>query len=456
MPLDTSIAMGYRPPQIPNQLASYAQMQQIMAGQQAQELAKYQLGAAQRGEETQNVLARAYASSVDPSTGKIDYNKLTSLVASGGGGAQLPGIEKSRRESETADLTRQKTLSDLIDARLKQSRGYLDTIDPMSPEAPQQYIAWHEANHRDPIIGTALKERGITADQSRRDIEFAIQKGPEALAELINKSKLGTEKFMEMNKPVTSVAPTGIVQTPGLGGGNARVVPGTAAAFQMTPGQESANRNAEIRIGQTDTRIAQAEARAADAARIMEARLAQGDRRISIAEEKAAAGPPLKPVPVHAQKAIIGAATSIKKIDDAITLMENSKNATGYKGFLPDVALNRLYPETADARAAVADIGSLIIHERSGAAVTASETPRLMPFIPKVNDEPKIALTKLKRLRQIQADEAEALAGTYTSEQGFREFTPGKITPTAPSAPSGGLSPAEQAELEQLRKRFKK
>ena len=213
MPLDTSIAMGYRPMQMPNQLAQYAQMQQIMGGQQEQQLNALKMQEAQAAIQERNALSRAYSSSINPETGQIDYNKLTGLVAGAGAGAQLPGIEKTRRELETANLTQQKARSELLDAKLKQSRGFLDTIDPTSPDAAQKYLAWHEANHRDPIVGAALKERGITADQSRQDIQAAIERGPEALAQLITRSKLGTEKFMDLNKP-TTVAAGGSVYDP--------------------------------------------------------------------------------------------------------------------------------------------------------------------------------------------------------------------------------------------------
>jgi hypothetical protein len=203
MPLNTNIAMSGQPVQIANPMEMYGKMASIQNAQNQNALAQYQLGAAQRTEKSQNVLADAYAQATDPATGKIDYNKLTSLVAAGGGGAQLPGIQKSRLEYETAQTTQQKAQSDLLDAKLKQSRGFLDTIDPASPDAPQRYLNWHEANHRDPIVGAALAARGITADQSRSQIMAAITEGPQALADLINKSKLGTEKFMEVNKPIT-------------------------------------------------------------------------------------------------------------------------------------------------------------------------------------------------------------------------------------------------------------
>jgi hypothetical protein len=260
--VNPNIALGVQPVQLADPMAQYGRIAQFQAAQNQNALAQYQLGAAKRGEETQNVLAQAYAQSVDPTTGKIDYNKLTSLVAGGGGGAQLPGIEKTRREVETAGLTQQKAQSDLLDSKLKQSRGFLDTIDPADPTAPAKYLAWHEANHRDPVIGAALTARGVSAEQARQSIEAAIAKGPAAFAQMVAQSKLGTEKFMEMNKPTTSVGPTGIVQIPGLGGAPV-VVPGTSAAFQMTPAQIAANKIAQQQLGVSQGQLGVAQQRLA-------------------------------------------------------------------------------------------------------------------------------------------------------------------------------------------------
>ena len=120
--VNPNIAMGFRQPefQVPNALAQYAQIQQIQGGQQAQELARYQLGSAQRAEATQNALADAYAQSIDPSTGAINYNKLTGLLAKGGGASQIPNIEKTRRELEAAELTKKKTLQEIETGGLTQ------------------------------------------------------------------------------------------------------------------------------------------------------------------------------------------------------------------------------------------------------------------------------------------------------------------------------------------------
>jgi hypothetical protein len=111
MALNPNISLGVRPIQLemPNPLAQYGQIAQIQNAQNQNQLAQYQLGAAQRAEATQNVLANAYSQSIDPDTGTINYNKLTGLLARGGGGSQIPGIEKTRREIEAAALTAKKT-----------------------------------------------------------------------------------------------------------------------------------------------------------------------------------------------------------------------------------------------------------------------------------------------------------------------------------------------------------
>jgi len=222
MALNPNISLGVRGIEIANPLAQYSQVAQIQNAQNQNQLAQFQLGSAQRAEKSQNLLADAYAQSTDPATGKIDYNKLTGLVAAGGGGTQIPAIQKSRLEFETAQTAQQKAQTDLLDAKLKQSRGFLDTLDPNDPTAPARYIAWHEANHKDPVIGPALAARGVSVDQSRQSIETAIAKGPAAFAALINQSKLGTDKFMELNKPTTQVVDQSgqrqVIQIPGLGG----------------------------------------------------------------------------------------------------------------------------------------------------------------------------------------------------------------------------------------------
>lgn len=215
MPIDPRISLGVQPIQVADPVARYGQLATIQNAQNQNALAQLQLATAQREQESVNALNEAYAKAYDPATGKINRNLLRESLAKGGFGSKLPGIEKTLTEADKEQallaktqgevaaqpITLEKNKADLLDAKLKQSRAFLDTLDPADPNAPAKYIAWHEANHKDPIIGPALAARGITADQSRAQIEAAIAQGPQAFADLVNRSKLGTEKFMEINKP---------------------------------------------------------------------------------------------------------------------------------------------------------------------------------------------------------------------------------------------------------------
>tara|TARA_R110000823_G_scaffold218585_1_gene347781 strand:+ start:804 stop:2252 length:1449 start_codon:yes stop_codon:yes gene_type:complete len=236
MPINPNIALGVQPIQVADPMARYSQFANIQNAQNQNALAQYQLSTAQREQESVNALNQAYASAYDPATGKINTNLLREKIAQSGFGSKLPGIEKTLVEldkersllektqgevkAQPTALAKQQT--DLLDAKLKQSRSFLDTLNPADPNAPAAYLRWHEANHADPLIGPALKARGVTIEQSRAQIDAAIAKGPQAFADLINGSKLGTEKFMELNKPTTTTVDQGgqrqVLQTPGLGG----------------------------------------------------------------------------------------------------------------------------------------------------------------------------------------------------------------------------------------------
>ena len=113
-----------------------------------------------------------------------------------------------------------------------------------------------------------------------------------------------------------------------------------------------------------------------------------------------------KPAQMNAaeRKAVHEASLGVQGVDDALAKLQdpNAKGATGPVNALPGSELVRQYtdkPEAIDARAAVSNIGSLKLHDRSGAAVTISEFPRLAPFIPKVSDSPVAAARKLENLK---------------------------------------------------------
>lgn len=236
MALDPNIALQYRGVEAPNQLAQYGAIAAIQNAQNQNALAQYQLGAAQRAEAKDIARTNALAQA-----GTDDAAIANALLKSG----DLPGyvsFVKTSREANKAQV-------DLVDSKLKQSRSFLDGINPNDPNAPQQYLAWHQANHADPVLGPVLKARGITPEQSMTRIQEAIAQGPSALAQLINQSKLGAEKFIELNKPTTQVVDQSgqkqVIQIPGLGG-----APTTVGTFADVPLPKT--------VEEQKTRIAQA------------------------------------------------------------------------------------------------------------------------------------------------------------------------------------------------------
>lgn len=118
-----------------------------------------------------------------------------------------------------------------------------------------------------------------------------------------------------------------------------------------------------------------------------------------------------KALPTSAAQKIMENQQNLRRAEQALALvrgedvknekgevvMKGDKNATGWKGLVRPVFLNRMDPSGTDTRAAIADLESLVVHDRSGAAVTAAETPRLRPFIPNATDDRATAEKKLNR-----------------------------------------------------------
>ena len=256
MAVNPAIALGVKGIELQDPLAQYGRVMAIQGAQQQNALAQLQMRQAEREQEATNALNAAYREAYNPQTGDVDLNRLRTSLASGGYGSKLPDIEKKLGEVKTQRLTQAKTEGEVLDAALKRSRGFLETLDPNAPGAAEAYIAWHEANHKDPIIGPALAARGVTADQSRGRIAQLIQT-PGGLARLINESKLGTEKFMELNKPQLSTTDVGgevVSRTFAPLTGELKTI-GTQKKT-MAPGEAERIRNEGLRIGLEGRRVA--------------------------------------------------------------------------------------------------------------------------------------------------------------------------------------------------------
>jgi len=247
MALDPSIALGVKPLELANPLAQYGQIAQIQNAQNQNALAQYQLATAQREQEATNALNRAYAEAYNPATGAIDANKLRQSLSTGGFGSKLPAVEKGLLELGKLKTETQKAEGDVITQRLDLSKRRLENV-----RTPQEYVAWHEANHKDPVLRSYFDSLGITADSARANIEAKINQ-PGGFAELLRGSALGLEKSMEQHFAEQNLG--GTTRTismpkyalPGAPSA-ATVVPGSEAKKTMTPGEIAVDARARERL----------------------------------------------------------------------------------------------------------------------------------------------------------------------------------------------------------------
>lgn len=128
----------------------------------------------------------------------------------------------------------------------------------------------------------------------------------------------------------------------------------------------------------------------------------------------------LKPVPVQQARAIAENVAAMKKIDDALAAIDEYPEGLGLRNYIGDTIRQRTDPKGVRVRALVADIGSLKIHDRSGAAVTAAEFPRLKPFIPQATDDPEVVREKLMNFRREYEQVLSDMRDTFSEDQGYK------------------------------------
>jgi hypothetical protein len=153
---------------------------------------------------------------------------------------------------------------------------------------------------------------------------------------------------------------------------------------------------------------------------------------------KGAAG---KDIPATASGKIIEGRQALNNIDSAIAALKKNPGAVGISNAVPGAqTVKQLWasPDDIGTRAQVANIGSLVLHDRSGAAVSVSEFPRLAPFIPSPSDTAETATRKLTEMRRIAEDELGLYAEAYSPENGYRPTTINKPRVATPAAPAAG------------------
>ena len=188
------IARGVDPIQVQSPVNQLAQIEQIRSAQQTNMLRQEQMAALQREREQLQTLNRLYGEAYNPTTGRVDETKLYSGLAQGGLGSQIPGLQKEEFERRKTEFATSKEQSEAILKRLDFKRTQLEGVT-----TPDAYVNWALSGFDDPVLGPALREAGSSPEKVMERINQAAQQ-PNALQNLIEESKLGSDKFAQLVK----------------------------------------------------------------------------------------------------------------------------------------------------------------------------------------------------------------------------------------------------------------
>jgi hypothetical protein len=192
--INEMIARGVDPIQVQSPVNQLAQIEQIRSAQQTNMLRQEQMAALQREREQLQTLNRLYGEAYNPTTGRVDETKLYSGLAQGGLGSQIPGLQKAELERRKTGFATSKEQSEAILKRLDVKRTQLDGVS-----TPDAYVNWALSSFDDPLLGPTLREIGSTPEKVMERINQAAQQ-PNALQNLIEESKLGSDKFAQLVK----------------------------------------------------------------------------------------------------------------------------------------------------------------------------------------------------------------------------------------------------------------
>lgn len=216
--VDPNIAMGYRGIEVPNQLAQYAQIQQIQGGRQAQEMNALKMQEAQAAMQERNALRQLNPSADDYEAQLFKVNPSLGI--------------QYRKEAATTAAQKAAQATSEFELKAKQRKFGDDLKRGLSANPSDENII---AFGQDAVL------QGLyTPDQVNATVQQLLTLPVPERVRILSQAGATPSEL----KPTINVGPTGIVQTPAFGGA-ATVVPGTSAAFGMTPAQEAQNKIAQ-------------------------------------------------------------------------------------------------------------------------------------------------------------------------------------------------------------------
>lgn len=484
MAIDPSIALGVKPIEIPNQLGQFAQAQQIQAYQRQNELAN-------RAIEQEDALNRAYASSMDPTTGKIDANKLRQNVAGANLGSKLPAVEKSLMETRKLGGE-----VDKLEYQNKKDKYERSISDVINFDTHDQILGSLKSKVDAGELDLATAERlAATVPQDPRMIPAWQVKTARGL--------LSAKDQLEQHFTSQDFGGgTRVIATPKFGGGPAQVVQGSQIAKTATPGERLVDARAKERLaaesatgvltpqsldvaanvylqtGQLPTGLGKAAAGLRSQVMNRATELSTGKAPADVAggiveakQDVASRGKAVKDFStgiqgrqVNAFNTAIDHLGTMDKLSDALN--NGDLKAINSLGNIIARQTGQPAPTNFDAAKQIVTAEVIKAVVASGGGVTERQEAERNFAAANSPDQLKGIINTYK---QLLGGQLKSLNLQYENTTGRKDFD-NKLTGDAKAelqklrgseaknapAQTGGLSAAEQAELDQLRARFKK
>ena len=336
-------------------------------------------------------------------------------------------VEAAYKKAQTGEIE-----TKVLDSQLS---NFNKVFSPLSVNGPDDVLAYTTAMYNHPVLGPLAAQM--------KPLDKALQTN---LAEFARDPKMWQTAHAQLSGKDIFEALKGTRQNVNLGNINqgstinafGNVIPGSQVntAMGAVPSTDAAMmqaRAAQQQAGTSAARLKWEQDNPGFSVHMTDqGPIAINNKNPSITKQITLDGQPLgKPlanIPATVNKAMISNEQNLSLAKTALALAEGKTvgevkgdiAATGWKGVLSDEMLQRMDPEGVNTRAYIADLGSMIVHDRSGAAVTASEMPRLKPFIPKSTDTTEAVQDKLKRFIRVFEQESNLYNEAYSKEQGYR------------------------------------
>lgn len=223
MPVDSSIAMGYRGVDIQNPLNAFAQMQQIQAAQQNNALGQMKMDEMRRGIDEQNRL-RSTLSGFAPD---MKIEDQVNQLARGGFLDQARKLAESHAKASKDAREGEKASEELAMKRIEKWGSVLPRVN-----SPETYAAWREGMVKDLPGLDPVTEREYSPENVRR---LAAQAKDILTKHYVNRDAGATKDTIAID-PVT---------------GAAVPVPGSEIAVTSTPHQKALEGIARQRLAQS-------------------------------------------------------------------------------------------------------------------------------------------------------------------------------------------------------------